>query len=159
MPRADTFDTTPLEAPCVLLSGLLRRLRGRSADAAAGLRYDVARISPSELPHCPGCDAVQRPGIIDEKCVDLMLVITTGGQSLALRRAGLAAVDTDTENFSTARMPTKSRERYHVSARRGAVLALAFRVGWETSSAVHNRARRSKQTWQWPMTAESQWYV
>lgn len=32
-----------------------------------------------------------------------MLVITTGGQSLALRRAGLAAVDTDTENFSTAR--------------------------------------------------------
>ncbi|KAI1301050.1 DHS-like NAD/FAD-binding domain-containing protein [Xylaria venustula] len=91
---------------------------------------EVARIPASELPHCPVCDTLLRPGVvrfreeldsamleeirawIDEKPVDLVLVVGTAaevwpaaGFVVQARKQGaaLAVVNTDTENLGTAR--------------------------------------------------------
>ncbi|KAI1427879.1 DHS-like NAD/FAD-binding domain-containing protein [Xylaria sp. FL1777] len=91
---------------------------------------EVARIPPSELPHCPTCGTLLRPGVvrfreelddamlaeirawIDEKKVDLVLVVGTAaevwpaaGFVVQARKQGaaLAVINTDTNNLGTAR--------------------------------------------------------
>ncbi|KAI0969543.1 DHS-like NAD/FAD-binding domain-containing protein [Xylaria arbuscula] len=91
---------------------------------------EVVRISAPELPHCPACGTLLRPGVvrfreeldgamlkeirawIDKKPVSLVLVVGTGaevwpaaGFVVQARKQGaaLAVVNTDTENLGTAR--------------------------------------------------------
>lgn len=109
-----------------------------SSDLAGGLLamplldpgHEVARIPASELPHCPDCGTLLRPGVvrfseeldgdmlaaitawIDVKPVDLVLVVGTAaevwpaaGFVVQARKQGaaLAVVNVDTENLGTAR--------------------------------------------------------
>ena len=90
----------------------------------------VARIPASELPHCPTCGTLLRPGVvrfgeeldgvmleeisawISEKHIDLVLVVGTAaevwpaaGFVVQARKQGaaLAVANTDTDNLGTAR--------------------------------------------------------
>ncbi|KAI1363404.1 DHS-like NAD/FAD-binding domain-containing protein [Xylaria arbuscula] len=91
---------------------------------------EVARIPASELPHCPICGTLLRPGVvrfreeldgamleeisawIQEKPVDLVLVVGTAAEvwpaagfvvQARKQSAALAVVNTDTNNLGTAR--------------------------------------------------------